>query len=693
MNEVLSDPYNELPIKSAKYAALCTELHLANKNITNLVDFNTFINLDTLWLNNNRLQSLDGLEDNFRIKSLYLHGNRFKSINPPGCLETFIVLSTLTLSGNLLNDFDGTVEQLRCLRNLQTLDLFDNPIAQEDNYRLRIIAELPTIQTLDKHKVTEEERVEAKRLKAKMEKLKDFQLTKTVRKALPTPEEIEEKERLDALHRDILYRFKHKVMETRIFLEPVCETFDCRKTGFIPESDFKSVLTQYGLYQILNEEEQRLIIDRYRQNGKVKAMGPGGTRTLSGIINYRKFCEAVLPAPLRVRPNLEYKMEPVPEVSLIGKDLAKYVKTIKKNEYEAELLAKTRAMIGSGSVSPSNSNNAASQSMMTSGTSKTSSSGGGGQVGGGNDDNGLRDFWLVAELNKIVANIETPGGKGRPPAESQVTRKDLLGVFRNMTRFKKIPAVGINNAVDKLFASVLGTTDKSEEDRIFSSIVRQSLGCTVYGKSPPPPIKNLFRVKWRDLTPEECEKLEQKYGEDGNQLLERLLRCGPKDDTSSLTAATIAVALDTTRIASSKSRKMVENPYKLPKEVIQTAGNRADVIVIPNLKLNEVKAREESSELSMDAWADTFSKTLGLKGDALDVALERKKRSLMAAAAEKSLKSSSLSLSSKLSTSTLNGNGKGDGEAGKKERKSALPAKGIVPPKGWSNATGTIVIG
>jgi len=64
--------------------------------------------------------------------------------------QLFKFLNTLTLNGNLLGDIEDVIDELKKLKYLKTLSLFSNPIAQEDNYRLRIIAEIPWVETLDR---------------------------------------------------------------------------------------------------------------------------------------------------------------------------------------------------------------------------------------------------------------------------------------------------------------------------------------------------------------------------------------------------------------------------------------------------------------------------------------------------------------------------------------------------------------
>ena len=107
-----------------------------------------------------------------------------------GSFEVFTFLNQLTLYNNQLEGLDNVIKELKGLRYLTVLDLYGNPISQEDNYRLRVLAELTTLDTFDKHKITDEERIQAKILKKKLDKLKNFQIdTNKVRPSPPTLEE------------------------------------------------------------------------------------------------------------------------------------------------------------------------------------------------------------------------------------------------------------------------------------------------------------------------------------------------------------------------------------------------------------------------------------------------------------------------------------------------------------------------
>lgn len=56
------------------------------------------------------------------------------------------------------------IEFLRKFAFLEQLDLFGNPLAEEPDYRLKIIYQMPQIKVLDRHMVTLIERQKAQKL-------------------------------------------------------------------------------------------------------------------------------------------------------------------------------------------------------------------------------------------------------------------------------------------------------------------------------------------------------------------------------------------------------------------------------------------------------------------------------------------------------------------------------------------------
>ena len=70
-------------------------------------------------------------------------------------------MNVLLIGDNELRDLDKFLTFLTNFQYLEQLDLFGNPLAEEPDYRLKIIKLMPQIKTLDRHKVTTIERTKA----------------------------------------------------------------------------------------------------------------------------------------------------------------------------------------------------------------------------------------------------------------------------------------------------------------------------------------------------------------------------------------------------------------------------------------------------------------------------------------------------------------------------------------------------
>jgi len=79
-------------------------------------------------------------------------------------LKRFKFLELLLLGNNKLRDLDKFLVDLTKFAFLQQLDLFGNPLAEEPDYRLKIIYLMPQVKILDRHMVTVAERIKAKRI-------------------------------------------------------------------------------------------------------------------------------------------------------------------------------------------------------------------------------------------------------------------------------------------------------------------------------------------------------------------------------------------------------------------------------------------------------------------------------------------------------------------------------------------------
>jgi len=154
------DPYTCIPKRNRKYASECTEVYLAKQGAEKTSEnFEHFKSLEVIWFNGNRLSRIDNLETNFRIREVYVEDNRLFSLSG---LRSFKFLRVLLASKNQLRNLDKQIELLSRFAFLNKLDLFDNPVAEEPDYRLRMIYHVPQVEILDKHviKGTERERAD-----------------------------------------------------------------------------------------------------------------------------------------------------------------------------------------------------------------------------------------------------------------------------------------------------------------------------------------------------------------------------------------------------------------------------------------------------------------------------------------------------------------------------------------------------
>ncbi|KAF0699438.1 Aste57867_9980 [Aphanomyces stellatus] len=162
----VSEPHKELAVCNEKYVKDCTELVMSYRNIDVIGNFDAFVSLEVLWLNNNNIEILAGLDTCFRIKYLYVQNNHIASLQGSS-LPHFSFLRELRLSNNNLQDLHATLRLLTKCVHLEDLDLFGNPLAEEDKYRLHVIAAIPSLHVFDRHVITDDERRDAKKLSLK----------------------------------------------------------------------------------------------------------------------------------------------------------------------------------------------------------------------------------------------------------------------------------------------------------------------------------------------------------------------------------------------------------------------------------------------------------------------------------------------------------------------------------------------
>ncbi|NWS93511.1 LRC72 protein, partial [Mionectes macconnelli] len=106
-----------------------------------------------------QIQDLTFLIKNYCLTELYLNNNELTDVS--GALKHLCSLQILFLHNNELKKLGETVKELKGMISLHTLNLFQNPLAYDPDYRLYVIYILPSVQLLDRKLVTQRERESA----------------------------------------------------------------------------------------------------------------------------------------------------------------------------------------------------------------------------------------------------------------------------------------------------------------------------------------------------------------------------------------------------------------------------------------------------------------------------------------------------------------------------------------------------
>lgn len=189
-NDDQGDPFSVIPLKNQKCARETIEIFLGKRGIDTQINFQHFKNLEVLWLNNNNLVNIQGLDINFRIKELYLHNNHIRTLE--GSLKVMKHLTVLTLYNNELSNQDENIESQENYVYLEHLELWGNPLSEEPNYRPKILHSQRNLTLFDRHTIRELERQNADKL-IKSQKIPG--LKKNKRKAFKVFEQISTLER------------------------------------------------------------------------------------------------------------------------------------------------------------------------------------------------------------------------------------------------------------------------------------------------------------------------------------------------------------------------------------------------------------------------------------------------------------------------------------------------------------------
>ncbi|CAD5115672.1 DgyrCDS4627 [Dimorphilus gyrociliatus] len=133
-------------------------IYMSNKNIQELKeeDFMPYRYLTILYLNNNKLFTINFFSACINLREIYLHHNRIRSI--ANCLYMLTSLKRLHLHNNQISDLESTINEFRKMVDLEDLNLFNNPIAQERGYKQYVIRRVPHLKLLDREEVTRKDK-------------------------------------------------------------------------------------------------------------------------------------------------------------------------------------------------------------------------------------------------------------------------------------------------------------------------------------------------------------------------------------------------------------------------------------------------------------------------------------------------------------------------------------------------------
>lgn len=116
-------------------------------------------NLQRLYLAQNTINRLEGLEKLERLNVLHLRDNKLDSLD--GLSPNMKCLHYLNVRGNGILD-EKALQHLRLVSNtLRALVLSDNPLVETADYRLSVLILVPQLERIDKDPVSIEERTEA----------------------------------------------------------------------------------------------------------------------------------------------------------------------------------------------------------------------------------------------------------------------------------------------------------------------------------------------------------------------------------------------------------------------------------------------------------------------------------------------------------------------------------------------------
>ncbi|XP_042348559.1 leucine-rich repeat-containing protein 23 [Plectropomus leopardus] len=118
-------------------------------------------NLRQLYLAQNIIKRLEGLERLTRLNTLHLRDNQLETLD--GLSPNMKCLQYLNVRGNVIFEENALQSLALVSKTLRALVISENPLVETTDYRMSVLILLPQLERLDKDPVSFEERTEAQR--------------------------------------------------------------------------------------------------------------------------------------------------------------------------------------------------------------------------------------------------------------------------------------------------------------------------------------------------------------------------------------------------------------------------------------------------------------------------------------------------------------------------------------------------
>ncbi|XP_028843460.1 dynein regulatory complex subunit 3 [Denticeps clupeoides] len=143
---------NILKIENLWQFTSLTKLSLSGNVIEKIEGLDSLVGLKWLDLSFNNIKAIEGVDTLVNLQDLSLHNNHISVIEN---LDTLQNMQFLSMGNNFLSQFSNVMYLRRC-NSLYGLNLAGNPLCNEENYKIFVVAHLPNLVYLD-HKLVDEQ--------------------------------------------------------------------------------------------------------------------------------------------------------------------------------------------------------------------------------------------------------------------------------------------------------------------------------------------------------------------------------------------------------------------------------------------------------------------------------------------------------------------------------------------------------